>query len=151
VHIWYWTICRLIVSREMYTVGGDQNPGENLHCRVEPLSQWQEEPVRSKQQPQPQRRRSKTSKITFIRLFSIRLSKALGYYTSLRNCAPLPQVQSMGYCIGRAVTYALPPARYIFIGQFYLNHGVALLTVWSDWPPCFTVASDARCYRFGRR
>jgi hypothetical protein len=28
---------------------------------------------------------------------------------------------------------------------------VALLTVWSDWPPCFTVASDARCYRFRRR
>jgi hypothetical protein len=25
---------------------------------------------------------------------------------------------------------------------------VALLTVWSDWWPCFTVASEARCYWF---
>jgi hypothetical protein len=28
---------------------------------------------------------------------------------------------------------------------------VALLTVGSDWPPCFTVASEARSYRFCRR
>jgi hypothetical protein len=28
---------------------------------------------------------------------------------------------------------------------------VALLTVWADWPPCFTAASDARFYRFSRR
>jgi hypothetical protein len=28
---------------------------------------------------------------------------------------------------------------------------VVLLTVWSDWPPCFTAASAARFYRFNRR
>jgi hypothetical protein len=32
--------------------------------------------------------------------------------------------------------------------EFWVILEVALLTVWSDWPPSVTLASDARCYRF---
>jgi hypothetical protein len=47
-----------------------------------------------------------------LSVFSVRSSRPTWGTTSLRNCAPLPQAQSMGYPIGKGLVpnHALPPA-----------------------------------------